>query len=111
MSLGKLGKAFQTAKRFIGKTAQSGLLGSRILGKGFGGVRDTYQIGKQFTRNIANKLDKKLGTAGAFRGIADTGIRALGGSAAGQAVKSGLDEAENINRSVQGGLQLLAGGR
>jgi hypothetical protein len=111
MSLGKLGKAFQTAKRFIGKTAQSGLMGSRALGKGFGDIRDTYQVGKQFTRNVANQLDKKLGTRGAFRGIADTGIQALGGSSAGRAVKSGLAEAENINRSVQGGLQLLAGGR
>jgi hypothetical protein len=106
-AFGKVGKAYQTSKRFFGKAANAGLVGSRRLGKGFGDLHHTYQVGKRFTRNAANTLDKKLGTHGAIRSLADTGIHAVGASQYGQAIKSGLGEAEYQNNRLQGGLKLL----
>ena len=109
VAFGKIARDYQKAKRVVGKAAHSGLIGSRWLGKGFGKVHTTYKIGKTFARHAANKLDKKLGTHGAFRAITDRGIDAVGSSMHGRAIKAGLEEAESQNKRLQVGLKALGG--
>ena len=109
VAFGKIAKNYQKAKRIVGKAAHSGLIGSRWLGKGFGQIHKTYRIGKTFARHGASKLDKKLGTRGAFRSIADRGIEAVGSSVQGRAIKAGLEEAESQNKRLQLGLRALGG--
>jgi hypothetical protein len=105
---GKLTRSFAPVKKWLSGARHDAIKGSQWLGKGIRDTRGVWNSGKEMTRSIASGLDKSLGTHGAFRMIADEGIRTVGGSAPGKALAAVVDEADFQNKRLQTGLNSKA---
>ncbi len=95
------GKLRQQAKKFLGKHLHQLDNASRWLGKGIHQVEKGYRVGKSFVEQAADDIDKKLGTEGAVRQIANRGINVLEGNPITQAASAGLGEAKVANKLLR----------
>ena len=95
------GKLRQQAKKFLGKHLHQLDSGSKWLGKTIHQVEKGYRVGKRFVEQAADDIDKKLGSGGAVREIANRVINIAEGNPIVQAASAALGEAKVANNLVR----------
>jgi hypothetical protein len=95
------GKLRKQAKKFIGKHLHTLDKGSKFLGKTIHQIEKGYRVGKSFVEQAADDIDKKLGTEGAVRQVANRAISLVEGNPIVQGASAALGETKVANKLLR----------